>query len=173
MAYCTLTSWLNYGNRVVGIMGWRIKITVESTTQTDFVYGLGNIGLVTHLEVWIGITVACLPTLAPFYAVYLAPMISKLSNTSAKHTSKRKLKEAQHTIGSSDSRGFMKRNFNRLDSETLLELEEGRVSGKNQAMVSSPATNKDNCEDWSSNPHGIGVRHDIQVSSRPQERQML
>lgn len=52
---------------VVAVMAWRISITVHPTTKNDSVYGLGNIGLVTHLKVWIGISVACLPTLAPLY----------------------------------------------------------------------------------------------------------
>lgn len=52
--------------RVVGLLflqwkvrdpeAWRLSISVHPTTKNDFVYGLGNIGLVTHLEVWIGIS---------------------------------------------------------------------------------------------------------------------
>lgn len=161
------------GLLVVAVMGWRIKITVESTTKTDFVYGLGNIGIVTMFELWVGIIVACLPTLAPFYSKYLAPIMSTLYKKSQKHSSSRRLKEAQHTIGSADSPNFRKKNFNRLDDDTLLELEEGGIYGTTAAMVSSSATVKDDFEDWQKKPNSIGVRHDVQVSSVAQEHQPL
>lgn len=151
-------------------MGWRIKITVESTTQTDFVYGLGNIGVVTLFELWIGILVACLPTLAPFYSKYLAPTVSKLREKSSRHISQRQLKEARHTIGSTGGPGLKKKNFKRLDEDTLLELEEGRVSGTSAAIVSSSTKAKVGSEDWMSETNAIGVRHDVQVFSTPQER---
>lgn len=151
-------------------MGWRIKITVESTTQTDFVYGLGNIGVVTLFELWIGVLVACLPTLAPFYSKYLAPTVSKLREKSSKHTSQKQLKEARHTIGSAGGPGFKKKNFNRLDEDTLLELEEGRVSGTSAAIVSSSTRVGEGFEDWKTESNGIGVRHDVQISSAPQDR---
>ena len=83
----------------MAIMGLRMQITAQSITQTDFVYGLGNIGLVTHLEVWIGIIVACLPTLTPLFFRVLKPLLSKISK---RNTAERHLKESKHIIGSSD-----------------------------------------------------------------------
>ena len=61
-------------------MGWRIKITVDSTSQADSVHGLGNMALVADLEVRLGITIACLPTLTPLFAKYLKPVISDLTD---------------------------------------------------------------------------------------------
>lgn len=103
-------------------MGWRIQVTVLAVTQTDFVYGLGNIGLVAHLEVWLGMIIACLPTLPPLYSKYLSPVLSRITGLSGKSTEPRQLKEAQRSIGSSEPRNFSKKHFNRLDNDSLLEL---------------------------------------------------
>ena len=150
-----------YFNRVVGIMGWRIAITVESITETDFVYGLGNIGLVTHLEVWIGITVACLPTLTPLFSKYIAPIVSRILWLSGKSAGQKQLKEAKHTIGSAESRGFHKRGFRRLDKYSLLELEDGKN------FTTAEALNEEG-ELWTDHLSVINVRHDIQVYGEPQ-----
>lgn len=116
-------------------MGWRIQMTAQSVTQTDLVHGLGNIDLVTLLEVWIGIIVACLPTLTPLYSRYLSSVVSRISR---KRTKQRQLKEAQHTIGSNGSRIFNKKNFNRLNKEaSLLELEEGKNFSNAETTVRS------------------------------------
>jgi hypothetical protein len=149
-----------YYNRVVGIMGWRIAITVQSITQTDFVYGLGNIGLVTHLEVWIGIIIACLPTLTPLFSKYIAPIASRISWLSGKSTGPRQLKEAKHTIGSARMRGFNKGDFKRLDKDSLLELEEGNN------FTTAEALNEEG-KHWVNHPSAISVRHDFQVYGDP------
>ncbi len=153
---------ITWYKRVVAIMGWRIQITVQSITQTDFVYGLGNIGLVTYLEVWIGITVACLPTLTPLFSKYLAPVVSRISGHSGKPKAQRQLKEAKHSIGSGEPRGFSMRKFHRLDQDSLLELEEGKNYTTAEAMARSTSTNQED-ERWLSDPSAINVRHDIQV----------
>lgn len=147
-------------------MGWRIEITVDSTTKTDFVYGLGNIGLVTHLEVWIGITVACMPTLVPFYSKYIVPLLSKLSKASTELPGRRQLKEAQHSIGSWRQGGLRKKNFKALDSIVLLELEDGRTSGKTETLVNCPATCEEEQGRWV-DTNTIGVRRDVEVLSTP------
>ncbi|KAL8956757.1 MAG: hypothetical protein Q9193_005804 [Seirophora villosa] len=137
-------------------MAWRISITVDPETKNDFVYGLGNIGLVTHLEVWIGISVACMPTLAPLYSKYLAPMFSRKT-----HTSQKGMKEAKSTVRRSKKRGFWTRNFSRLDDDTTLELEEGHLTGGTESVIYSlgPTESADD-----NNPQrSIGVTHDIEL----------
>lgn len=156
-------------NRVVAIMGWRVQITVQAVTQADFVYGLGNIGLVTHLEIWLGIIIACLPTLAPLFSKYLKPVVSK-ARGSKKSAERRHLKEAQNTIGGGNSGAFNKRNFVRLDKEqALLEMEEGGNFTKAEATVRSTSSVDDD-ERWTNHPNAIGVRHDIRVYGSPQAR---
>ena len=144
-------------------MGWRIQITVQSTTETDFVYGLGDIGLVTHLECWIGITAACLPTLTPLFAKYLGPVLSRGSGHQGKGSGGRQLKEAKHTIGSSEKRGFNKKNFNLLDKDSLLELEEGKNFSTAEASQTPISANDEDERHWMNDSNAINVRHDVQV----------
>ena len=154
-------------------MAWRLSITVHPITMNDFVYGLGNIGLVTHLEVWIGISVACIPTLAPVYSKYLAPMVLRFRSGSPEHTSQREIESPKDTVGSPKGRGFWTRNFSRLESDTALELEEGRVAGETEA-VAYPTAAKEGESVFDHNcPKYIGVTHDIQVESRPWKGQPL
>ncbi len=123
------------------------NITVEPTTETDFVYGLGILAVVAQLELSTGILVACLPTLAPFYSKCVASIVPKLRQQSRKHSSQKHLKKACHTIGSARRAGFRKRAFNRSDENTSLELEEGGVSGTSVALVSSSVGVNDNLDD--------------------------
>ena len=144
-------------------MGWRIQIANQN--EPDFVYSLGNIGLVTHLEIWIGLIVACLPTLTPLVSKYYR----KIPGMSKK-TPSRKLKEANHTIGSAEPRSWRsKKNFSRLDTENPLELEEGTYL-KNEAVVRSSSASPDEDDDWRRGPQGINVRHDVQIFSSPHQR---
>lgn len=158
-------------------MAWQIKITMESITETGFMYGLGDIGGVTHLEVWIGVWIGilfiCMPTLAPFYPEYVSPIISKLLKSSAKHTGHKQLNESHHTTGSSESPEFKRKKFNRLDDEILLEVKEGQTGGRTEATVSSSSTRNLHLKGWNSNPNSIGKRYDVQIHSAPQEHQMF
>ena len=147
-------------------MGWRIQVTIKSTTTTDFVYGLGTIDLVAHLEVWLGIIIACFPTLAPLFARYLRPVLSRMSRASGKHGFQGQLKEAQHTIGSPKRHGFGKSKFNRLDADSLLELEHGENFSNAKAMVESTSIPEED-EPWKSDPNAIGVRHGFEVCDEP------
>ena len=156
--------------RVVAIMGWRISITIQSVAETDFVHSLGDIALLSLLEVWLGITIACLPTITPFLSKYVKPILSKISGGTGKQSVQRQLREATHTIGSSESRGFRKKNFNRLDTESFLELEEGSNIGSEATVLGSTSKPTEVEEHWMSDPNAIGVRHDVQVTAESHKR---
>ena len=148
-------------------MAWRIQLTVETERETDFVRIIGTIGLVTLLEVWIGIIVACLPTLTPLLAKYWSPLRSRFAR---KVTAKKQLREAQHTIGSDGSRIFNKKNFNRLDKDaSLLDLEEcltftiAVAIGGNHGLSGQDGF-------WITDPTVIGVQRAFQVYDEPQKR---
>jgi hypothetical protein len=157
-------------HRVIAIMAWRINITVQSINQADFVYGLGNVGLAAFLEVWLGIIVACLPTLPPLFSKYLGPVWSRVTGGSAKPSRQWQPKEARRTIGGSEPRGFNRRSFNRLDKDYLLELEEGNGRGNSEAMVSSRTITEVGDEHWMKDPTVIGVRQDFHVYGEPQKK---
>ena len=144
-------------------MGWRVQLSVQSITVTDFVYGLGNIGLVTHLECWIGITAACLPTLSPLYSKYFAPVLSRGSGHQGKGNGQRQLKEAKHTIGSGDKRGFNRKDFTLLSRDSLLQLEEGKNFSTAEASQTPISVNGEDESHWMNDLNAINVRHDVQV----------
>lgn len=104
-------------------MAWRIQITNNGISQSDFVYGLGSIGLVSFLELWLGIIIVCLPTLAPLFAKYIKPVMSKITGVTKK-AGHGQLREAQNTIGGSTKRGYRK-DYGKLGEDSYLELEEG------------------------------------------------
>ncbi|KDN63677.1 putative integral membrane protein [Colletotrichum sublineola] len=70
------------GFATIGIMIWRLYNTLTTIGDPDFVFILHDIGLVSLLELWIGIIAACLPTLGPLFKTYVKPAVSKLTNPS-------------------------------------------------------------------------------------------
>ena len=66
---------------------------------------MSQIGLLSNLELWLGIIVACLPTMAPFARAHLQPSLSKLVRTlygsSSPSTAERTPREQLRTFGSS------------------------------------------------------------------------
>lgn len=75
-------------------MIWRLVITLDPSTNKDFVFGLYRIGLVSFLELWLSMIIVSLPALAPLFRHYIEPLFSQ------KRPSAGNLREAQHTIGS-------------------------------------------------------------------------
>lgn len=63
------------------MMIWRYPVTVESGKDGDFTYHLINISLITMLELWLGIIVACIPTLGPILNRYGQPALTRIINT--------------------------------------------------------------------------------------------
>lgn len=62
-------------------MIWRIPVTIQSDGDGDFTYHLLTIALITMLELWLGIIVACIPTLAPLLKRRVIPVVSGLIKT--------------------------------------------------------------------------------------------
>ncbi len=148
--------------RTVGIMSWRIQVTVQSVTQNDFVWGLGTIGLISHLELWLGLIVACVPTLAPLVNKYIRPTFTKWYSGS-KRSGPGQLREAQSTIGGTSKRG-LRRNYGVLNEE-YLELH--RSNNSSEADATATPTLAAEGETWMNDPDAIRVRHEIQVDFAP------
>ncbi|GKT46423.1 uncharacterized protein ColSpa_06604 [Colletotrichum spaethianum] len=77
-----VSAMFGMGFATIGIMIWRLINTVTTIGDLDFVYNLRDIGLISLLELWIGIIIACLPTLGPLFKTYVKPAVSKLTNPS-------------------------------------------------------------------------------------------
>jgi hypothetical protein len=52
-------------NSVIGVMLWRLVTTAVHTSPPDLVYDAYLLALQSHLELWLGILAANLPTIAP------------------------------------------------------------------------------------------------------------
>lgn len=61
-------------------MCYRITRTVGGSVNPDPMLAMAEIGLLSNLEIWLGIIVACLPTMAPVLRTYVQPGLSKLSS---------------------------------------------------------------------------------------------
>ncbi|KUJ07706.1 uncharacterized protein LY89DRAFT_765652 [Mollisia scopiformis] len=66
-----------FGFATIAIMCYRLDQTVHS--DPDPMIATARIGLLSNLELWLGIIVTCLPTMAPFFRTNLLPGLSKLS----------------------------------------------------------------------------------------------
>ncbi|KAI5862502.1 hypothetical protein GGS23DRAFT_570527 [Durotheca rogersii] len=73
-----VTIMFSFGIATIAIMIWRIVATLRTRADPDFTLHLGTIGLISFFELWFGIIVACMPTLAPLFRAYAKPLVSKL-----------------------------------------------------------------------------------------------
>lgn len=62
-------------------MLYRIILTVNVRGDPDFTKHLGLIGLVSGFEIWFGIIIACLPTLAPLVRPTVDKFVAGSSNS--------------------------------------------------------------------------------------------
>lgn len=143
-------------------MAWRLQITTKSATNADFVYGLRDVGLVSFLELWLSMIVICIPTLAPLFARYFRPVVTRATGAS-KRTGEKRLREAQQTIGGgSTKRAYHWKTYGKLDADSYLELEEGNLYTTAEA-VSRQGSASDSAKSWIQKPNAIGVTHQIHV----------
>lgn len=152
-------------------MAWRVRITVNSVIDTtDSVYGVGKISLVSLLELWLGIIVACLPTLAPLLGKYIKPILSKLTGSSDRPAHGR-LREAQNTIGGGTggvNSGFRKKS-RRSDRDSYIELGETSHVTTIEATGQASSSAAEEDELRVSELGVIGVTHGIHVHILSQE----
>ncbi|KAI1503403.1 hypothetical protein F5X99DRAFT_375139 [Biscogniauxia marginata] len=66
----------------IGVMCWRLWITAQAATTDLFGY-LAAVGLVSELELWLGIIVVCMPTLRPLVTKYANTNMIKLKSTTS------------------------------------------------------------------------------------------
>lgn len=67
-------------------MAWRLQFTIATLHDTDFVFNLYDIGLISLLELWLGVIAACIPTLGPLLKSYVKPALTKLTSPSDRAT---------------------------------------------------------------------------------------
>ncbi|KAI1436362.1 hypothetical protein GGR50DRAFT_651944 [Xylaria sp. CBS 124048] len=83
-----VTIMFSLGIGTIIVMLYRIAITVKVRDDPDFTAHLAVIGLVTGLEVWFGIVIACIPTLAPLAKLVFGRFMgTQTENSDAVHLS--------------------------------------------------------------------------------------
>ena len=134
-------------------MAWRNYLQVQPINKTDYVYAAGIIGLPNFLELWLGLIVACLPTLTPLYSRYLKPVYSTMRGDSYTNDSEYDQpgsggqKEERQTFTNYVPRGQKPKRprVDYWDEVSYLDMESkraSRVSGKAHGppeFISAPA----------------------------------
>jgi hypothetical protein len=131
-------------------MSWRIQSTVVLSKDPDWNYGLFITALQSHLEIWLGIIAANLPTLAPLLSRLIAPAIRSYFKGQSS-TGRRKIL----TFGTPEN-SVKRDEFDRLQSDSVdcsVELLETQYL--NMVEVGPPTR--------SVSPYTIALRHDVEV----------
>ncbi|KAJ3952195.1 hypothetical protein N0V92_011372 [Colletotrichum tropicale] len=122
-----VTAMFGMGITTIAIMVWRLVNTVTTIGDLDFVYNLHDIGLISLLELWIGIIIACLPTLGPLLKTYVKPAVSKIGSKLTNPSTDRgniHLKDLNSTQGSRVH--HPRRTYDKLgDNVSYVDLERG------------------------------------------------
>ncbi|EFQ35839.1 integral membrane protein [Colletotrichum graminicola] len=126
-----VSAMFGMGLATIAIMIWRLVNTLTTIGDPDFVYILHDIGLVSLLELWIGIVIACLPTLGPLFKTYVKPAVSKLTNPSSNKGSV----QLKDISSSGHSTRTPRRAYGKLDDTTSVDDLERAELAKNGAVT--------------------------------------
>ena len=156
-------------------MAWRIQSTVQSTKDIDVSYDLYFTTLQSHLELWLGIIGASLPTLAPIASKLIVPAFSKLVSSHRKLTPPGRHHEtASRTIGGGGGGvevPLQKTGFSRLEGESLVGLGEIAHWGNAESTKREEDSTTGRYEDvWNDPPDAITVRHEYDVVAEPRQQ---
>ena len=152
-------------------MAWRIQSTVKTSQSSDPEYGIYFTTLQSHLELWLGIIGASLPTLAPIASKMIIPALSRFISSHRKlFTSSGYHEDANRTIGGDGGAvPLQNRGFARLE-ESLVGASEvqhwGNAEGT-RTEESLGTMDRDGCSD---RPDAITVRHGYDVFAEPRHQ---
>ncbi|KAF6811047.1 integral membrane protein [Colletotrichum sojae] len=146
-----VSAMFGMGFLTIAIMIWRLVNTVVTIGDLDFVYNLHDIGLISLLELWIGVAIACLPTLGPLLKTYVKPAVSKIGSKLTNPSTDRGAKiHLQNMSGSHQgSRLNTRRTYDKLGDTTVsyadVDLERGGP-GKPVAVDAGPHAVTTRCQ---------------------------
>ena len=143
-------------------MAWRVKITSDPY-YADYIFALGLVGLTSFLELWFGLIVACVPTLAPLAKHYVTPALSKLYRRSGSHSGGIQLREAQNTIGGGSNSKRARRQYGKIDEETARDLLDSKYMGNSRATAGQTTSHDGLDEEATQEPGAIEVTRDFDV----------
>ncbi|KAL9043681.1 MAG: hypothetical protein Q9214_003138 [Letrouitia sp. 1 TL-2023] len=164
-------------------MIWRVWLQGQPIVHEDYVYAAGLIGFPGFLEIYLGIVVACLPTLTPIFKLYIKPFVSSIRKSSDKSKSKSASEgwrgQLPQTIGSWGKGNKPPRNeFDSIDSTSNVDLEDAKwdsnvetnYRGPLPTVPSVPLKSASHISTTPESPlvgnaQSIGVRNDFKVRS--------
>ncbi|KAI1758643.1 hypothetical protein GGR53DRAFT_516390 [Hypoxylon sp. FL1150] len=157
-----VTIMFSFGFATIAIMIWRITATIQTRADPDFTLHLGLIGLISFFELWFGIIVACIPTLAPLFRTYGGPLFDKLR---VKLHAKSEGYSSPGSYALSDFRYNTFRNkqdkYNRIDgSQELTHVENGLQEPRGNGMaVTTEIVSTSEVRPHSESMQGISASH--------------
>lgn len=102
-------------------MIYRVVLTVRVRDDPDYIKPLAPVGMVSGLEVWFGIIIACIPTLAPVFKVTMNTLKSTLSR-STPSTNSSATPMPLRILGSNDRH----RTYDQIESDSQTRLQPSR-----------------------------------------------
>lgn len=97
----------------IGVMCWRLAATKDSIAHPDASYHTTDIALISLLELWLGMIVASIPTLAPLLQKYVKPVITKVTM----HSSGSRYPKNQYKL-SNYKESHSSRRYQNIDTST-------------------------------------------------------
>ncbi|KAI2465983.1 hypothetical protein F4781DRAFT_369682 [Annulohypoxylon bovei var. microspora] len=101
-----LSIMFSIGLITIAVMSWRLVQTTQTVEhpERDFLTQMPTLGLIVMLELWLGVIVACIPTLAPVLNIYMKPLVSKMYSGLSNRTSIQQNFTPIETIGAKRTR---------------------------------------------------------------------
>ncbi|KAI0380262.1 integral membrane protein [Hypomontagnella monticulosa] len=65
----------------IAVMGWRVAAAAQTRSNPDYTYNFPLTAVLSLCELWLGIIVACIPTLAPLLNAYIKPALGRLTSS--------------------------------------------------------------------------------------------
>ncbi|KAI1135143.1 hypothetical protein F5Y05DRAFT_395763 [Hypoxylon sp. FL0543] len=77
----SISIMFSIGFVTIGVMSWRITVAAKTRSSSDYTYTFPLTAVLSFCELWLGIIVACIPTLAPLLNAYIKPALGRIVST--------------------------------------------------------------------------------------------
>ncbi|XXH05347.1 hypothetical protein Hte_011773 [Hypoxylon texense] len=77
----SISIMFSIGFVTIGVMCWRIAAAARTRSNPDYTYNFPLTAVLSFCELWLGIIVACIPTLAPLLNAYIKPAFKRFTST--------------------------------------------------------------------------------------------
>ncbi|KAI1351305.1 hypothetical protein F5Y01DRAFT_304789 [Xylaria sp. FL0043] len=166
----TVTALFGFGFVTIALVIWRLVVTEKTRGSLDWTASLCQVGEIAQLEILLGITAVCIPTLGPLFNAYMKPLLVRMGLTS--NQSKPAGNSYLVTFGSSG------KNKKSRKYDTLNDSADHIVSRDDQSIKLTPTVegkvvSECTFQDTYAGNHGrdgIRVQRDIEAQYHTQNR---